>query len=71
MFFVILCGLPKISNVHLMYSFICIFISNSITKYYWQNFVKPLAKAFRKPVMLDLHILPTTENVEWNQIKKI
>ena len=42
-------GLPqKKSNVHLLYSFICFFIHNSITKYYWQDFAKPLGKAFRK-----------------------
>ena len=41
-------GLPKVSNVHLLYSFIHVFIYNSITNYYWQNFAKPLAKAFRK-----------------------
>ena len=35
-------------NVHLLYSFVRAFIHNSITKYYWQNFSKPLAKAFRK-----------------------
>ena len=48
MFYVNLYGLPKISNVHLLYSFIHVFIYNSITKCFWQNFAKPLAKAFRK-----------------------
>ena len=38
----------KKSNVHLLYSSIHVFIHNSITKYNWQNFAKPLAKAFRK-----------------------
>ena len=34
MFFAILYGLPKISNVHLLYSFLYVFIRNSITKYF-------------------------------------
>ena len=50
MFYVILYGLPKISNVHLLYSFIHVFIYNSITKCFWQNFAKPLAKAFKTPL---------------------
>ena len=38
-----------------MYSFIHVFIYNSITNCYWQNFAKSLAKAFRKkPPMLPL-----------------
>ena len=42
-------SLPKKSNVHLLHSFIHVFIHNSITKYFWQNFTKSLAaKAFRK-----------------------
>ena len=48
MFYMILYGLPKISYVHLLYSFIHAFIPKLITKYYWQNVAKPLAKAFRK-----------------------
>ena len=43
------------SNVHLLYSFIHVFIHNSITKYYWQNFAKPLAKEFRKNCWL-MHV---------------
>ena len=39
---------PKKPNEHLLYSFIHVFIHNSITKYCWQNFAKALAKAFRK-----------------------
>ena len=31
-----------------MCSFILVSIHNSISKYYWQNFAKPLAKTFRK-----------------------
>ena len=38
----------NISNVHLLYSPIYFFIHNSITKYYWQHFAKPLVKTFRK-----------------------
>ena len=38
----------KISNVHLLCAFIHVLIHNSFTKYYWQNFAKPLAKALRK-----------------------
>ena len=36
------------SNVNLLYSFIHVFIYNSIIKCFWQNFAKPLAKVFRK-----------------------
>ena len=32
----------NILNVHLLYLFIHIFVHNSITKYYWQNFAKDI-----------------------------
>ena len=36
-------------NVHLLYSFVHVFIHNSITKcFFGKCFAKPLAKAFRK-----------------------
>ena len=34
----------KISNVYLLYSFIHVFIHNSITKYYWQKFFQTFDK---------------------------
>ena len=46
------------SNVHLLYSFIHIFIHNSITKYYWQNFARSLAKAFRKTSSISFQSWP-------------
>ena len=40
MFYVILYGLAKNSNVHyLLYSFIHVFTHNSITKYYCHTFI--------------------------------
>ena len=50
MFYVILYGLPKLSNVRLLYSFIHVFIYNSITKYYWQNFANPWQRGLEKKV---------------------
>ena len=40
------------SHVHLLYSFIHVFIHNSITKCLGKSFAKPLAKAFRKTSVL-------------------
>ena len=54
---VILYTLSKKSNVYILYSFIDIFIYNSIIKYYWENFAKPLAKAFRKTSIICKKIL--------------
>ena len=54
MFYAILYGLPKKSNVHLLYSFIPVFIYNSITKCFGKSFTKPLAKAFRKASIITI-----------------
>ena len=47
--------------MYLLFSFIHVFIHNSITKYYWQTFVKSLARAFWKPLLK----IPNVKLVSW------
>ena len=48
MFYVILYGLYQNQLYIYCIHFFIFFIHNCITKYYWQNFTKPLTKVFRK-----------------------
>ena len=60
----------KKSNVHLLCSFIHVFFYNSITKYCWQNFIKSLAKAFRKTSVDATRKVSSSDTLHWNKISK-
>ena len=51
------CMVYQKSNADLVYAFIHVFIHNCSTKYFWQDFAKPLAKAFRKNLSCDKDII--------------
>ena len=49
MFFAILYVLPK--KIKCTFT---VFVHNSITKYYWQNFAKPLQRCLEKPLLFSM-----------------